>query len=85
MEKRIIIGIATAANTEIETITIITTAFISFHIINYVALYIIKKAANYRTILKKNKKSLKLSPGLLIKINLANLKTDLINNLINTL
>ena len=79
------INIATAANTEIETITAIVTALVSLHVINHVALYIIKKAADYGTIFKKNKKSLKLSLGLLIEISLANLMTDLTNNLINIL
>ena len=85
MEKRTIISIITAANTEIETITIIITAFISLYIINYVALYIIKKAADHGTTLRKNKKSLKLNSGLLIEINLANLITNLTNDLINIL
>jgi hypothetical protein len=83
LEKRTIISIATAANTEIRTITITILALISLHIINYIALYIIKKAANYRTILKKMEKSLKLNLGLLTKISLVNLVTNLINNLIN--
>jgi hypothetical protein len=61
------------------------TALISLHIINYVTLYIIKKAANYGTIPKKNKKSLKLNLGLLIKTSLVNLMTDLPNDLINIL
>ena len=56
--------------------------FISLYIINHIALYIIRKATNHKTTPKKNKKSLKLSSGLLIKINLVNLTTDLINNLI---
>ena len=79
------ISIITAANTEIKTITVIVTAFVSLHVINYVALYVIKKAADYKTILKKNEKSLKLNLGLLIEISLANLMTDLINDLINIL
>ena len=78
-------NITTTANTEIETITVIVTALISLYIINHVTLYMIKKAANYGTIFKKNKKSPKLNLGLLIKTNLANLITNLINNLINTL
>ena len=78
-------SIATAANTEIETITAIATVFISLYIINHVALYIIKKAADYGTILRKNKKSLKLSLGLPTETNLVNLMTNLINDLINTL
>ena len=85
MEKRTITSITTAANTEIKTITAIITALISLYIINHVALYIIKKATDYGTILKKNKKSLKLSSGLLIEINLVNLITNLINNVINIL
>ena len=60
-------------------------ALISFYIINYVALYVIKKAADHRIISKKNKKSLKLSLRLLIETSLVNLTTSLINNLINTL
>ena len=43
------------------------------------------KAINYRTTPKKNKKSLKLNSGLPIEINLVNLITNLINDLINTL
>ena len=85
MEKRTIISIITAANTEIEIITAIATAFISLYVINHIALYVIKKAADYKTTLRKNKKSLKLSLRLLIETSLANLMTDLINDLINTL
>ena len=85
MEKITIISIATAANTEIGTITATVSVFISLYVINHVVLYIIKKAADYGIILKKNKKSLKLNLGLLIETSLANLTTDLINNLINTL
>ena len=85
MEKRTIISIITAANTEIKTITAIATALVSLHVINHVALYVTKKAADYRTILRKNKKSLKLSSGLLIETSLANLTTNLINDLINIL
>ena len=48
-------------------------------------MYIIKKAINYKTIPKKNKKSLKLSLGLLTETSLVNLMTNLINNLINIL
>ena len=77
------ISIAITANIEIRPITVTVPAFISLYIINYVTLYMIKKAANYRTIPKKNKKSLKLSLGLLIETNLTNLMTDLINDLIN--
>jgi len=66
-------------------ITTTAPALISLYVINYVALYIIRKAANYRTILKKNKKSLKLSLEPLTEISLVNLTTDLINDLINIL
>ena len=45
----------------------------------------IRKATDHRTIPKKNEKSLKLSLELPTKINLINLTTDLINDLINTL
>ena len=65
--------------------TATTPITISLHIINHVALYMTKKAVNYKTTLKKNKKSLKLSSGLSIKINLVNLTNYLINDLINTL
>jgi len=68
-----------------KTITITAPALISLHVINYVALYIIRKAINYRTIPKKNKKSLKLSLEPLIEISLVNLITDLTNDLINIL
>jgi hypothetical protein len=61
------------------------TALISLYIINYVALYITRKATNYKTTPKKNKKSLKLNSGLLIETSLANLITDLTNDLINIL
>ena len=40
------------------TATVFT--LISFYIINYVALYIIKKVINYKTIPKKNKKKFKI-------------------------
>ena len=69
----------------IKTITAIVPVFISFYSINYVALYIIRKAANYKTILNKNKKGLKRNLELLIEINLVNLITNLINNVINIL
>ena len=83
MKKITIINITTAANIEIGIITTTTPIFISLYVINHVVLYMTKKAVNYGTIPKKNKKSLKLSSGLLIKINLANLITNLINNSIN--
>ena len=79
------ISIATTANTKIKTTTVIITAFVSLHVINHVALYMTKKAANHGTILRKNEKSPKLSLGLLIETSLANLTTDLTNDLINIL
>ena len=85
MEKITIISIITAANTEIEITTVTVPVFISLYVINHVVLYVTRKAINYRTTLKKNKKSLKLNSGLPIETNLANLTTDLINNLINIL
>ena len=85
MEKITIISIATAANTEIGTITATAPVLVSLHVINYAVLYVTKKAINYRTIPKKNEKSLKLSSGLLIETSLANLTTNLINDLINIL
>ena len=66
-----------------KTIIVTIPVLISPYIINYIALYIIKKAADCGTIPKKNKKNLKLSLGLPIEISLVNLITDLINNLIN--
>ena len=85
MEKITIISIATAANTEIRTITATAPVFVSLYVINHVVLYIIRKAVNYKTTPKKDEKSLKLNSGLPIETNLVNLMTDLINNLINTL
>ena len=84
MEKITIISIATAANTEIGTITATTPILVSLHVINHVVLYVIKKAVNHGTTLKKNKKSLKLNSGLPTEISLVNLMTDLTNNSINT-
>src|SRR6266567_4773326 len=84
-----IIGTKTATNIETKlmtkTITATTPVFVSPHVINHVALYIIRKAANRGTILKKNKKNLKPSSGLPIETSLVNLITDLTNDLINTL
>ena len=85
MEKITIINIATAANTEIGTTTATVPVFVSLHVINHVVLYVTKKAINHGTTPKKNKKSLKLNSGLLTETNLANLTTNLINDLINTL
>jgi hypothetical protein len=85
LEKIIIISIATAANTEIRTITATIPVLVSLYIINYIVLYVTKKAINHGTTPKKNEKSLKLNLGLLIETSLANLMTDLINNSINIL
>ena len=85
MEKITIINIITTANTKIKTIITTIPVLISLHVINYVVLYIIRKAVNHKTIFKKNEKSLKLNLGPLIEINLANLTTNLINDLINIL
>ena len=52
---------------------------------DYVALYIIKKDITYGNILGRNKKSLKLNLELLIETDLANLITDLRNDLTNIL
>jgi multisubunit Na+/H+ antiporter MnhG subunit len=85
LEKIIIISIITAANTEIGIMTVTVPIPIFLHVINYVVLYMIRKAVNYRTILKKNKKNLKLNLGLLTETSLVNLTTNSINNSINTL
>ena len=60
MEGRtIIINIKTVTNIKTEfttkTATVTAPALISLYIINYVILYIIKKAVDYGTIPKKNK------------------------------
>jgi hypothetical protein len=73
------------ANIKIKTTTMTITAFISFYAINHVTLYIIRKAANYKTTLKKNKKNLKPSLKLLTETSLVDLITNLINDLINIL
>ena len=52
---------------------------------DHIALYIIRKNIAYKNILRRSKKSLKLNLGLLIKTNLANLTTNLRDNLINIL
>jgi hypothetical protein len=72
---------------EIITTTIVTviTPYITITDRNYVALYIIKKDITHKNILRRSKKSLKLNLGLLIKTSLANLTTNLINDLINIL
>ena len=52
---------------------------------NYITLYIIGKDITYKNILRRNKKSLKLSLELLIETDLKNLITDLRNNSTNIL
>ena len=52
---------------------------------DYIALYIIRKDITYKNILRRSKKSLKPNSELLIKTNLANLITNLKDNLINIL
>ena len=52
---------------------------------DYVTLYIIRKDIAYKNILRRNKKSPKLSSELLIEIDLVNLTTDLKNDLTNIL
>jgi hypothetical protein len=79
------ISITTAANIEIGTITTTIPTLVSLYIINHVALYIIRKAADYRTTLKKNKKSLKLNLKPPTETSLVNLITNLIKDLINIL
>jgi len=69
---------------EIITITVITVITAATNK-DYVALYVIRKNVAYRNILRRNKKSLKLSLGLLTETSLANLITNLTNNLINIL
>ena len=75
---------------EITTITAITvvtavTSCITTTDKDYVALYIIRKDVAHGNILERNKKSLKPSLELLIKTDLANLITNLKNDLTNIL
>ena len=74
-------------NNFIKEIIIITVIAITTTVTdkNHITLYIIRKDITYKNILKKSKKSLKLSLELLIKTNLINLITNLRNNLINIL
>ena len=58
---------------------------VSLHVTNHVALYIIRKAADYGTTPKKNEKSLKLSSGLPTGTSLVNSITNSTNNSINIL
>ena len=69
----------------IITVVTVVTPYITATDRDYVALYIIKKDVAYKNILKRNKKSLKLSLKLLIETDLVNLITDLRNDLTNIL
>ena len=64
--------------TVIAIVTIVTNR-------DYIALYVTKKDVAYKNILKRSKKSLKPSLGLLTETSLANLTTNLRDNLINIL
>ena len=72
---------------EIITITIVTVATLRITATkrNHVALYIIGKDITYKDILRRSKKSLKLSLKLLIETGLVNLITDLRNDSTNIL
>ena len=69
---------------EIITITVIAVVTVATDR-DHIALYIIRKDITYKNILKRSKKSLKLNSGLLTKISLVNLTTNLKNDLINIL
>ena len=71
----------------ITTITIATAAtpYITATDKDYIALYIIRKDITYKNILGRNKKSPKLNSKLLIETDLANLITNLTNDLTNIL
>ena len=69
----------------IITVATIATPYITVTERNYVALYIIGKEIVYRDILRRSKKSLKPSLELLMETDLANLMTNLRNNLTNIL
>jgi len=67
------------------TAATVTTLCITATERNHVALYVIGKDVAYGDILRRSKKSLKLSLELLIETGLANLMTNLRNNLTNIL
>jgi len=69
----------------VTTVVTVVTPCITATNRNYVASYVIGKDAAYRNILRRSKKSLRLSLGPLIETSLVNLTTDLINDLINIL
>jgi 2-keto-4-pentenoate hydratase/2-oxohepta-3-ene-1,7-dioic acid hydratase in catechol pathway len=58
------------------TVATVATSYIAATKKNYVALYIIGKDITYRDILRRSKKSLKLSLGLPIKTSLVNSTTN---------
>jgi hypothetical protein len=72
-----------------EIITIIIATVVIPYITaterDYIALYVIGKDTTHKDILRRNKKSLKLSLELLIETGSANSITDLRNNLTNIL
>ena len=72
---------------EITTITIatVTTLCITATERNHIALYIIGKDVIYKNIIRRSKKSLKLSLELLTETGSANLITDLRNDSTNIL
>ena len=74
-------GLAVLTN----SIVTITTPHTTTTEKDYIALYIIGKDVAYKDILKRNKKSLKLSLKLLIETGLANSTTDLRNDSTNIL
>jgi len=67
------------------TAATVITLYITTTEKNYVTLYIIGKDVAYRDILRRSKKSLKLSLELPIETGLVNLTTDLRNDLTNIL
>ena len=67
------------------TVVTVATPRITVTERDYIALYVIGKDITYKNILKRNKKSLKLSLKLLIETGSVNLMTDLRNDLTNIL
>src|SRR6266567_4289152 len=78
-----IVGTLEGRTTTIGTITATAPVLVSPHVINHVALYVTRKAADHGTTPKKNKKSLKLSSGLPTGTSLVNSITDSTNDSIN--
>ena len=69
----------------IITVATIVTPCVTATERDHIALYVIGKDIAYKNILRRNKKSLKLSLKLLIKTGSVNLMTDLRNDLTNIL